>query len=99
LQVLDQVRRPGNAKQAKRQPVELRVLTAAVVALPDGGEELVSGEAKAAHGVDLVHEDHQAGGVRGWGLGVGGRRLAAVASHNARRPTPSAGRTPSCAAA
>jgi hypothetical protein len=37
--------------------VELGVGGAAVVALADGGEELVGGEGEAADDIDLVEED------------------------------------------
>ncbi len=44
----------------KAEPVELRILGAPVVALADGGKELIGGKLQAADGVDFVHEDDHA---------------------------------------
>src|SRR5206468_12899218 len=57
--IADQVGGSGHAQQAEGQPLELGVLTAAVVALANRGEEFVRGERQAAHRVDLVDEDHE----------------------------------------
>ena len=59
--VAHQVRGRGHPQQAESQPGERRVTGSAVVALPDAPEELVGREWQAAHGVDLVDEQHQVG--------------------------------------
>ncbi len=53
-----QVGRSGNPQQAERQPGQLRIFRAAVVAFADRREKFVRRERQTAHRVDLVHEDH-----------------------------------------